>query len=267
MTQTQAPAAYSDLLPIPSAGNPQNSAVTRAAELRPDRASMISAYFHHVPAEDQPKTAEDVLGIVDGHWRVGQHRLPGEVKIRVFNPAPSGSEGGTGWTDTKTVIDIVTDDMPSLVDAVVGALTMQNVTVHKVLHPILLGCRDADGNLQNVQEDSGRTPETRFNFVESWMHILIDRLSDAERAETIEDALRHSLDNVRAVVGDGGALTGAAAAAAAELRGTFSPRSAQEVSEAADFLYWLIAGNMTFLGYRRCERKIGDTGLTHVPRS
>ena len=74
------------------------------------------------------------------------------------------------------------------------------------------------------------------------MHVLIDRLSDAERAETIEDSLRGALDLVRAVVGDAGALTGAAATAAAELRGTFSPRSAQEVSEAADFLYWLISG-------------------------
>ena len=91
------------------------------------------------------------------------------------------------------------------------------------------------------------------------MHILIDRLSDAERAEAIEDTLRHALDYVRAVVGDGGALTGAAATAAAELRGTFSPRSAQEVSEAADFLYWLISGNMTFLGYSRYE-KHGDGG-------
>src|SRR5664279_718146 len=45
------------------------------------------------------------------------------------------------------------------------------------------------------------------------------------------------------------------AAVAAELRNTFSPRSAQEVSETADFLYWLISGNMTFLGYRRYERR------------
>src|SRR4029077_18015029 len=96
-------------------------------------------------------------------------------------------------------------------------------------------------------------------FRESWMHVLIDRLSDAERAETIEDTLRHSLDNVRAVVGDSGALTGAAPAAAAELRSTFSPRSAQEVSEAADFLYWLISGNMTFLGYCRYEIQGGAT--------
>ena len=92
MTQTQPTALYPDQLTIPLSGTQQESAVTRAAELRPDRASMINAYFHHVPAEDQPKTAEDVLRIVDGHWRVGQHLLPGEVKIRVFNPAPSGSE-------------------------------------------------------------------------------------------------------------------------------------------------------------------------------
>ena len=87
------------------------------------------------------------------------------------------------------------------------------------------------------------------------MHVLIDRLSDAERAETIEDTPAARPGLVRAVVGDSGALTGAAATAAAELRGTFSPRSAQEVSEAADFLYWLISGNMTFLGYRRYERR------------
>jgi glutamate dehydrogenase len=265
MTQTDIPAMAPVLPNHRDQELDPDSAAALAATLRPDRAAMIEAYFRHVPAEDQPKTAQDVLGIVDGHWRVGQRRNPGEVRIRVFNPAPSAAEGTVGWTDTKTVIDIVTDDMPSLVDSVIGALTMQNVTVHRVLHPILLGCRDANGELLTVAEDSGRAPEHGFNFRESWMHILIDRLSDAERAETIEDALRHALDNVRSVVGDSGALTGAAASVAAELRGTFSPRSAQEVSEAADFLYWLISGNMTFLGYCRHEILAGSAGSTLAP--
>jgi glutamate dehydrogenase len=269
MTQTDMPTSATDLGPLPTPELDPDSAVARARELRPDRAAMIDAYFRHVPIEDQPRTPADVLGIVDGHWRVGQQRLVGEVKIRVFNPAPaagegSAAEGTPGWTDTKTVIDIVTDDMPSLVDSVIGALTMDNVTVHRVLHPILLSRRDTDGALQDVTDESGRVEPGALTLRESWMHVLIDRLSDAERAETIEDSLRNSLDLVRAVVGDAGALTGAAATAAAELRGTFSPRSAQEVSEAADFLYWLISGNMTFLGYRRCERRPGETALTPV---
>jgi len=264
MTQTDLPALAPELLTSAPHEPDQNSAVAEAVALRPDRAAMIEAYFRHVPTEDQPKTAQDVLGIVDGHWRVGKQRRPGEVRIRVFNPAPSG-EGMTGWTDTKTVVDIVTDDMPSLVDSVIGALTMQNVTVHRVLHPILISRRNANGELIDVAGESGRVSEipepssatAAFPLRESWMHILIDRLSDAERAELIEDTLRHALTFVRSVVGDGGALTGAAATAASELRTTFSPRSAQEVSEAADFLYWLISGNMTFLGYRKYEAHQG----------
>ena len=107
-----------------------------------------------------------MLGIVDGHWRVGQRRRAGEVNIRVFNPAPAGGdsaggEGTPGWTDTKTVIDIVTDDMPSLVDSVIGALTMNNVTVHRVLHPILLGRRDTDGVLLDLTDESGRVEPGR----------------------------------------------------------------------------------------------------------
>ena len=92
-------------------------------------------------AEDRPRTSSASSTATGGSV---QHRRPGEVKIRVFNPAPSAGEGAVGWTDTKTVIDIVTDDMPSLVDSVIGALTMQNVTVHRVLHPILISRRDAE---------------------------------------------------------------------------------------------------------------------------
>ncbi|HEY5881644.1 MAG TPA: NAD-glutamate dehydrogenase, partial [Nakamurella sp.] len=228
------------------------SAVGRAMAERPDRGSMIEAYFRHVPEEDQPKTPEDVLGIVEGHWRIGRRRRQGEVRIRVFNPAPSTSDG-TGWTDTRTVVDIVTDDMPSLVESVIGALTTKNVIVHRVLHPILIACRDGDGDLATLVDESARADEAGFNLRESWIHILIDRLSDAERAESIEDSLRLALESVRAVVGDSGALTATVATAAGELRGTFSPRSAQEVAEAADFLYWLISGHMTFLGYRRYD--------------
>ena len=68
--------------------------------------------------------------------------------------------------------------------------------------------------LLEVAGESGRPAESAFTLRESWMHILIDRLSDAERAEAIEDELRQALDYVRAVVGDGGALTAAAATAA-----------------------------------------------------
>ncbi|HEY7814615.1 MAG TPA: NAD-glutamate dehydrogenase domain-containing protein, partial [Nakamurella sp.] len=270
MTQTESRPLAHHLTAATAQGIDPSSAAGRAMAQRPDRASLIEAYFRHVPVEDQPKTAEDVIGIVDGHWRVGQRRRQGEVQIRVFNPAPSAAQEqsvGPGWTDTKTVIDIVTDDMPSLVEAVIGALSSRGVIVHRVLHPILIACRDAGGDLVTVVDESAPAEQAAFSLRESWMHILIDRLSDAQRAEAIEDGLRLALDSVRAVVGDGGALTATVATAAGELRGTFSPRSAQEVAEAADLLYWLISGHMTFLGYRRYDQIAGGPGLEPAPGS
>ena len=85
------------------------------------------------------------------------------MRIRVFNPAPSVS-GGTGWTDARTVIDIVTDDMPSLVESAIGALTTRNVIVHKVLHPILIACRDVDGELVSLVDETARAEETAEHF-------------------------------------------------------------------------------------------------------
>ena len=167
-----------------SSTSPAPSAAADAAQIRPDRADMIAAYFKHVPLEDQPRSPGDVLAVVDGHWRVGRVRRPGEVAIRVFNPPPSGA--AAGWSDKATVINIVNDDMPYLVDSTIGALTSSGINVHRVLHPILSARRDVDGELLELTDESARLdPHTTTR--ESWMHVLVDRLSDASRAEALED--------------------------------------------------------------------------------
>ena len=95
---------------------------------------------------------------------------------------------------------------------------------------------------------------------ESWLHILIDRVSDAARTETILAILSNALTDVRAVVEDSGAIIGAATAAAAALRSNVSPLSATEATEAADFLYWMTSGHSTLLGYQRYHRAADSAG-------
>ncbi|QNK80497.1 NAD-glutamate dehydrogenase [Nakamurella sp. PAMC28650] len=239
------------------------SSVDQACLLRPDTAALIQAYFTHVPEEDRPRDPQDVLSVVDSHLKVAQQRSSGHAAIRIFNPGV-GAEGAGGWSATSTVIDIVNDDMPYVVESVVSAITATGVTVHRVLHPILAVRRDASGALLEVAGESRRGLDPQDCLRESWVHILIDRLSDAELAESIETTLHLALESVRAVVTDSAALIGAAAVVAAELRSSFSPRSTQEVAEATDFLYWLTAGNLTFLGYR-CDEgaPAGDNHLLH----
>ncbi|MET3804249.1 glutamate dehydrogenase [Nakamurella sp. UYEF19] len=235
------------------------SSVDQACFLRPEAQALIRSYYAHVPEEDRPRDPQDVLGVLDSHLRVAQQRTTGTAAIRIFNPA-AALEAVGGWAATSTVIDIVNDDMPYVVESVVSAITAAGVTVHRVLHPILAVRRDPQGALLDVAGESRRGLDPQGCIRESWVHILIDRLSDAERAESIEATLHLALESVRAVVTDSAALIGAAAVVAAELRSAPSPRSTQEVNEAADFLYWLTAGNLAFLGYRCDESSRADNG-------
>src|SRR6478735_69729 len=222
------------------------SAIGQAAAARPALAGLITSYFQHIPNEDSPRRTADVDAVIDGHLRVAADRPPGRAKIRVFNPTGHGDQ----WSETSTVIDIVNDDMPGLVDAVVGALTGAGVVVHRVLHPIMSVRRDGD-RLVEVIDDSAQTAAAPGVLRESWIHVLIDRLADATRAEEIEERLAAALDDVRAIVADAPALMLSLSTAARELRWTPSPRPADEVAEGADLLDWLAAGSLTLLGYRR----------------
>ena len=237
---------------IPVAHGRPATTVEQAIRERPRQAALIAAYFRHVPAEDQPSSVQDVLAVIDGHLYVGSRRTRGQALLGVVNPTQT-TETGSGWADTATVINIVTDDMPHLVESVVAGLSGAGCTVHRVLHPILACLRDADGGLQNATDEQGSGWNQRVDR-ESWVHILIDRVADTLRLDAIAMLVTEVLADVRAIADDRAALTGAAAAAAAELRRAVSPRSAREATEAADFLYWMTAGHIRLVGYQQYNR-------------
>ena len=72
----------------------------------------------------------------------------------MFNPQSPTDQ----WSADSTVIDLVNDDMPYLVDSVISALAAAGAVVHRVLHPILDVRRDAGGQLVEVL---GRLPPQR----------------------------------------------------------------------------------------------------------
>ena len=236
--------------PAEAADGAGESGFDAARRSRPDLADLLEAYYRHVPDGDRPRRADDVISVVEQHLRVAAERRPGTPKLRLFNHADS-----VGWASTSTVIDIVNDDMPYLVDSIIGALSGAGVTAYRVLHPILAVERDASGGLLRVIGEARPGADPVGCLRESWVHVLIDRLTDAERAEAIEAALEDTLSRVGALVADNAAIIGAAAVASSELRGAPSPRSTQEVNEAADLLLWLTSGTFRFLGYR-CEEAV-----------
>ena len=163
--------------------------------------------------------------------------------LRVYNPQVEQH----GWQSTHTVVEVITDDMPFLVDSISMALNRLGLLIHITIHPVIPVKRGPDGRLEAVLEtgaaDGG---EARF---ESFMHYEVDRQSDPERIEAIRADLERVLADVRAAVEDWRAMLGKVDDAIADLRRGAKALEAAELDEAEAFLRWIADNHFTLLGY------------------
>ncbi|MBU6249238.1 MAG: NAD-glutamate dehydrogenase, partial [Xanthomonadaceae bacterium] len=204
---------------------------------------FIRAFFARLAAGDESlhtpaqwsELLLDLLGFV-------ARRQPGRAAVRVINPA-DGHDG-------RSVVEVVTDDTPFLVDTVSMILSAEG-PIHAVIHPVVKVRRDADGTLQSIDSDDGQP--------ESVMHFEIDRLADGEPQSALKARIESALDDVRLAVRDWAAMRDQARAIAAALpaRPDLQPAAA---AEAAEFLRWLADDNFTFLGYREYQVRQADGG-------
>lgn len=203
-------------------------------------------YYRNVPPEDiLSREPEDLYGAAASMWSFGLKRTPGTVSIRVTNPRFEKH----GWHSPHTVIEIVNDNMPFLVDSVTMELTRQAYNVHQVVHPVYGVQRDKTGAaIDFPSEHADRTSLPR----ESFMHVEIDEQSSPAVLRDIEAGLRSVLEDVRLCVEDWQAMRAQAQTLADDLAG--APPSgidADTASEARAFLQWLHDDCFTFLGYRK----------------
>ena len=230
---------------------------------------LIRAYYRHVAAEDVCERSEvDVYGAFASHYRLAGERPQGTARVRVFTPTP----GEQGWSAAgHSVVEVVVDDMPFLVDSLTMELSRQLRDVHLVIHPLFDVVRDITGSLREVGPvaDEGDSDETgRELGRESWMHVEIDRIPEGEDLGKIEESIQRVLRDVRESVEDWSKMHAQVADIVHEL--SIEPPEAvdtEEVREARDLLQWLAEDHFTFLGYReyRLERQDDGEHLRGVP--
>ena len=238
-------------------------AVATAHSDEPGLARLVRRYYRHTAPEDLVgRDPVDVLGAVLSHRRTAQSRPQGTAVVHAFTPSVESH----GWAAGHTVIEIVTDDMPFLVDSVTSSLGLQGRHIHLVVHPQFVVRRDVVGTLLDVvavdDEDMHDTPAEAV--VESWMHIEIDRETDPADLHTIETTIKDVLSDVREAVEDWQRMVRQAATVADELEAAPPATVAEvEVDEAVDLLRWLVDEHFTFLGYR--EYRLTDDGSALEP--
>src|SRR3712207_4862926 len=117
----------------------------------PQVEEFMRQYYAWIPAEDLGERYPiDVYGLAVSHWTFARKRRPGSTKVRVYNP----NFEEHGWQSTHTVLEIVTDDMPFLVDSTRMGVNRQSYAIHLMLHPIMKVRRDDEGRLLEVLDRS-----------------------------------------------------------------------------------------------------------------
>jgi glutamate dehydrogenase len=206
---------------------------------------FVRRYFALVAPDDIIYSSTDtLLGGALSLWQLGQRRTPGQAAIRIFSPTVEAN----GWGLEHTVIEIVNDDMPFLVDSVSAELIRRDRTIHLLLHPVARARRDLAGNRLEITSTQAAPLDA---LVESYMHIEIDHESEVAELEAIRAGIEHTLGQVRVAVADWRTMRQRLAEDTAELDESKLPMPAEEVAEARAFLQWLDEGNFILLGYRR----------------
>ena len=155
-----------------------------------EAAVFIREYFSQADSEDlAERSIPDLYGAALSHLGFARRFQSGAPKLRVYSPRLEEH----GWESSHTVIEIVNDDMPFLVDSITMEVNRQGYTQHLVIHPLFKMLRDADGELRSVQAASAGGP------FESLVHVEVDRQTDPVKLKALGDGILAVLADVRAL--------------------------------------------------------------------
>ncbi|MBE7940626.1 MULTISPECIES: NAD-glutamate dehydrogenase [Ramlibacter] len=237
------------------------AATSLAGATRQKVQATAADYFRRLDSDDvSARSPEDLLAALVSHLSLGEQRRPGELRMQIHSPG-----AGEGSGPRRTVVQLVNDDMPFLVDSSSLEISRQGLGLHLIVHPIFAVQRDGQGRLGAIAPRAEAPQAPR----ESWIHIEIDRLLDAERQAALAEGLRHVLGDVRAAVGDWRAMLERLAAVTDELGRAPGSVPLAEVAESRAFLQWLADDHLTLLGYRNHDlvQHEGGAALRVVPGS
>jgi glutamate dehydrogenase len=220
-------------------------------------------YYAGVAADDLANLArEDLYGAVLNHWQLASQRTPGKPLIRIYNPVHEQY----GWQSPHTVIEIVCDDMPFLVDSVKMLLLRHALTVHLIIHPVMHIRRDHTGQLL----DSLNAVAQGTDIIdEALLHFEVDQQTNSPLLTVLHKELETVLEEVRAVVEDWPLMQAKVGEIIAEFLANAPPIPADSVAECLDFLHWIEHHHFTFIGFRAYElgTQTGQDILRLIPGS
>ncbi|MGY1622516.1 NAD-glutamate dehydrogenase [Geodermatophilus sp. SYSU D00965] len=221
-----------------------------------DVPALLQRYYWNEPAaEVLDHDPADLAALALAHLRLAEVRPQGSATVDVQRlPDRPGAR-------PRSVVLVVTDDMPFLVDSVTAEVIRQGFRLEHVVHPVVVVRRDLTGRMRAFCDSGDAAACGSDALAESWMAVVLDGPLDEEATADLVAGLRTVLADVRAVDEDAGRMRARALELAERLdRAAPAPDGdpAADPAEAAALLRWLTDGNFVLLGAR-------DVDLLRVP--
>ncbi|VAW06724.1 NAD-specific glutamate dehydrogenase, large form [hydrothermal vent metagenome] len=200
-------------------------------------------YKYASPEELANRPIDELYAAALSLWKYCDQRDAGCSKIRVFNPTLEEH----GWPANHTIIQIVNDDMPFLLDSITSNLLEDGNDLHMLVHPIITNYRDKNGKII----PGGSKTRGAVKVTESIMHIEITAMTDPEQIAALHAKLNKVVGFIRATIEDWKPMLAKMDDVSKNLASL--PKSAvdpEQTREAIKFLKWLKNNNFTILGYR-----------------
>jgi len=165
-----------------------------AESRRPDDgvfADYLAAYYEELPEFDSDDRSDtDLYAAAVRHWAIGESRHADDTDVLVVSP----DRDRDGWHSDRSIVFIVTTDVPFLVDSVRIVLERHGVATHLLVHPMLHLCRDDDGRIVRIV-GSGGDGDAECG-IEAWTQLEIDRC-DPEQTAALQADLVEAVESNR----------------------------------------------------------------------
>ena len=224
-----------------------------SGKLSPTDRQFIQDYYHRLPRDDfEERSVEELINSALRHRQLAEVRKADETRVEIYrlkivdeaSDELSSEQGGE-----LTVLSVVSDDKPFLLDTLAILLTQKGLRIHRMIHPIFRVKRSKNHQLKSMLRYRSDDTEDQGKG-ESFIQYHFDVTSDEQQAQLLE-AVNQTLAEVDYVVSDWSGMRGKLLSQALRLES-----QAGVNGEYGQLLRWLENHHFTLLGC--CEFDLND---------
>ncbi|WP_068545257.1 NAD-glutamate dehydrogenase [Thalassotalea crassostreae] len=227
------------------------------SETAPLLEQFANLLYSNISTDDLAgRNESDVYGATLSLFKAFNENAGESAFIRVINPEVSKN----GWKSSHTVIEVISRDMPFLVDSTRIALNRLGLSPHIFLNCPMNVVRDYKGSINAMVNSNEKLKDS---VAETVFFIEIDRLTEQEDIDSLSNELKSVYEDVNLTVTDWQQMRNQFEQTIASIDSSKKLFDKTEYKESKEFLTWLSNNNFTFMGYRQynVEKEKGSIAL------